>query len=289
MSVSRQEFYQQFFDLMAASQPFVCVTLVYTSGSVPQDQGAKMLVTESGLYAGTVGGGKVEQKALSEAKALLTKVKQTPEKTQIYREWNLNHDVGMTCGGNVKFYFELMNVQRWQIVVFGAGHVAQLLVPLLTTLDAQITCIDTRQDWLDKLPEQVNLTKICVEKHEDYVDQIASQSFVVLMTMGHTSDKPILLDLLSRQETSECKYPYIGVIGSQAKAVQLKKDIEEAGLPEECQTKFFCPVGLDIGNNQPAEIAISVAAQLLSERDRLAGTNTQNSEQESERELQWAK
>src|SRR5436305_1283795 len=61
-------------------------------------------------------------------------------------------------------------------------------------------------------------------------------AFVVLMTMGHTTDKPILLEIL-RTRT----FPYLGVIGSDSKAIILKRDIAEAGLPKEMESAFFCP------------------------------------------------
>ena len=82
--------------------------------------------------------------------------------------------------------------------------------------------------------------------------------FVVLMTMGHTTDKPILIEILRTRH-----FPYLGVIGSNAKAKRLRQDIRDAGLPEEMTRAFFCPVGLEIGSNHPQEIAISVAAQML--------------------------
>ncbi len=93
------------------------------------------------------------------------------------------------------------------------------------------------------------------------VAKIPEGSYVVLMTMGHTTDKPILIEIL-RTRT----FPYLGVIGSNAKAKRLKQDILDAGLPEEITKAFFCPVGLEIGSNHPQEIAISVAAQMLQKR-----------------------
>ena len=82
--------------------------------------------------------------------------------------------------------------------------------------------------------------------------------------MGHSTDLPILLEILRTKQ-----FPYLGVIGSKAKAARIKKDIEETGLPSSCKDAFYCPIGLDIGNNHPQEIAISVAAQLLQVRDQL--------------------
>src|SRR5882757_88916 len=106
---------------MVAETPLVVVTVVDTMGSVPQDRGAKMIVTAAGLHFGTVGGGKVETKAIAEARKMLDGGIET---TTHFVNWSLNKDVGMTCGGIVKLFFESFHVRRWEIVIFGAGHVA---------------------------------------------------------------------------------------------------------------------------------------------------------------------
>ncbi|HEX6642455.1 MAG TPA: XdhC family protein, partial [Thermoanaerobaculia bacterium] len=62
------------------------------------------------------------------------------------------------------------------------------------------------------------------------------------------------------------KFPYLGVIGSNAKAKRLRQDVLNAGLAEELTKAFLCPVGLEIGSNHPHEIAVSVAAQMLQMR-----------------------
>lgn len=254
-------FFEALNELMAAEVPLVTITVVDTVGSVPQDRGAKAIVTAGGLQFGTVGGGKVETKAIAEAQKML---RGEIAGTTRFAQWNLNKDVGMTCGGVVKLYFESHNAGRWKIVVFGAGHVAQAVVALLVHLDCHVTCIDPREEWLSRLPDSPKLTKIRSDDMPSMVMTLPDDAFVVLMTMGHSSDKPILLEIL-RTRT----FPYLGVIGSDAKANILRRDIAEAGLPAEMQRAFFCPIGLEIGTNHPWEIALSVAAQLVQERDRL--------------------
>jgi xanthine dehydrogenase accessory factor len=115
-------FIERLAELSKSGAPFVSVTMVEAVGSTPQDAGTKMLVDRSGLAFGTVGGGKVENQAIQFAKQMLGE-KTTPAGRLV--EWNLQRDVGMTCGGVVKLYFEAFNHQAWRIVVFGAGHVAQ--------------------------------------------------------------------------------------------------------------------------------------------------------------------
>jgi len=101
-----------------------------------------------------------------------------------------------------------------------------------------------------------------VEHFEDGVEFLTEKSFVLSLTKGHSSDRPVLRELLR-------KFPgfaYAGVIGSASKRAVLMRELREDGIPEELLEKVICPVGLPIGGNDPAEIAISIAAQLLEKR-----------------------
>ena len=241
-------FFETLNELMAADVPLVTITIVDTT------------VTAEGLRYGTVGGGKVETKAIAEAQAMLRG--EPAEKTR-FVQWNLAKDVGMTCGGIVRLYFEAHNAHRWKIVVFGAGHVANALITLLVHLDCHVTCIDPRREWLDRLPKSPNLTIVETPDMPSMVKMLPDDAYVVLMTMGHSTDKPILIEIL-RTRT----FPYVGAIGSRAKANILRRDLEEAGLPDSAKEAFHCPIGLDLGTNHPYEIAVSAVAQLIQVRDR---------------------
>lgn len=255
------QYYHKLNELLSDDQPFVSVILVDTNGSVPQDAGSKMLVTADGLFYGTVGGGKVEKRAIEEAQTLLSNLDKG--QTTHFVNWSLSKDIGMTCGGSVKLYFETYNVNTWQIVIFGAGHVSIAVTSLLINLECRLTCIDPRAEWLEKLPESPKLKKVLSSDMPAEVASVPDDAFVLLITMGHTTDKPILLEILKTDRA----FPYLGVIGSDAKAARLKKDIVEAGMPAEYINRFYCPMGLDIGSNHPQEIAISIVAQLIAVRD----------------------
>jgi len=254
-------FYEQLVALEGEGVPFVLVTLVEAIGSTPQDAAAKMLVTAKGLHFGTVGGGKVEAAALKLAAELLEKGEAKPR----FVSWTLKGDVGMTCGGSVKFYFEPhFGPGPWNIAVFGAGHVAQALIPVLTPLPCRVTCADSRSDWLDRLARAPNLRAVHADLPESLVPSLPDGTFLLVMTMGHSTDRPIL-----RRALTERNFPFIGVIGSSAKAEVLRRELIADGVSPEQASRFHCPVGLDFGTNHPHEIALSIAAQLLSERDRV--------------------
>jgi xanthine dehydrogenase accessory factor len=259
------DYYAHVNDLLRSETPFASVILVDANGSVPQNAGTKMLVTAAGLHYGTVGGGKVEKKAIDEAQALLAKDCGQSQKHTHFVNWSLTRDVGMTCGGSVKLYFETYNIGVWNIVVFGAGHIANALIELLLKLECRVICIDPRQEWLDKLPDNAKLTRILEPDMPQRVSSIPANAFVILMTMGHSTDKPILLEIFRQGRT----FPYLGVIGSAAKAARLYNDIAEAGLPAELKDSFHCPMGLDFGTNHPQEISFSIIGQLLQVRDAM--------------------
>ncbi len=262
--MSQPSLYEQLTALQREGQGFVLVVLVEALGSTPQDTGAKMLVTAAGLHSGTVGGGKVEAKALTLAQEMLATGASAPR----FVNWTLKTDVGMTCGGSVKLYFEPHAAggvgAAWPIWIFGAGHVVQALVPVLAPLDCQLTVVDPRREWLDRLPRSANIRFIQADEPKDLVPTMPENSFLLCLTKGHASDRPVL-----QRALAERKFPFIGVIGSEAKAEVLRREMIADGLPAERAKQFHCPVGLPFGSNDPREIALSIAAQLLSVRDAL--------------------
>lgn len=253
-----EEFLNHVSKLRENGKTSIVVTMVSMRGSAPQEIGARIIVDQTGLLFGTVGGGKVEEKAIAHAKALLIL-----DSFHDFVEWNLQTDVGMTCGGVVSFFFEKIHPQpKWKIAVFGAGHVAQELVRLLLKLDCDITCIDPRLEWLNKLPEHFKLHKVHSNDMKEVVKTLDPKTFITSMTMGHAFDLPILIEAMTNHD-----FPYIGVIGSDSKARVLKHDLKENGVDANIIAKLHCPIGMPFGNNQPVEIAMSIVAQLIMKRD----------------------
>ena len=253
-------FWQKHHELLDSGRAFCMVVLTETLGSAPQEAGAKMLCDAQGLIYGTVGGGKVEALALKTAADLLTNKSATA-----FVDWHLEKDVGMTCGGRVKLYFETYASADWRIAIFGAGHVAQALVAALLPLKASLLCIDSRAEWLAALPDSPKLEKRHRPTPAIEIHSLPDNAFVLMMTQGHATDFPVLLECLKREKP----FPYVGVIGSKSKRAVLVKDLISAGINPIRAEQFFCPIGMPIGKSEPAEIAVSVIAQLLQVRDCL--------------------
>lgn len=246
-------------DLEEGRKPFVVVTMIAEKGHAPQDPGAKAIVTADGLHFGTVGGGKVEARAILHAKELLASGERGPRLVT----WNLQRDIGMTCGGEVSYLFETHGAQAWHIVIFGAGHVAQSLVRVLLNLDCRVTCVDSRSEWLAKLPSSPKLSAVHAEEPAQFVESCPATSFFVVVTQGHGTDLPILEEIARTRPQA----PYVGAIGSPVKAERLRRDLLTKRVPADWLERFRCPIGLPLGSNHPGEIAISIAAQLLLVRE----------------------
>ncbi|MBC8128674.1 MAG: XdhC family protein [Gloeobacteraceae cyanobacterium ES-bin-144] len=236
----------------------VVITITAARGSVPGQLGAKAIVTAGGLLSGNLGGGKVEKQAVEYAVTVLGG--REPCATV---SWNLQQDVGMTCGGEMSFLFEkIAGTDPWRVAIFGAGHVSQALVPVLATLSCRIDVFDTRSDWLAKFAQRPNVNLLLVDAFEDGVSRLSDGTFILSITSGHSSDRPVLREALRRFQDP----PFIGVIGSASKRAVLLRELREDGLDNDLLEKVICPLGLPIGGNDPAEIAISIVAQLLAFR-----------------------
>lgn len=243
--------------LQQEGTPYCVATIVDGRGSIPQVVGARAVFTKEGLVHGTVGGGSLEAMCQERSRALLGGDKAVKSH---FQQCNLQRDLGMTCGGEVALYFEVHRPELdWNIVIFGAGHVAQTLCRFLLELDCRVVCVDTRAEWLDRLPRSAKLEARLVADYREGVDRIAPGADVILMTMGHRSDVPILREI----EKRKLDIAHLGLIGSDAKSKIVRKQLRDDGLPGTFVDTIICPIGEKFGNNTPPEIAVDIVSQLL--------------------------
>jgi xanthine dehydrogenase accessory factor len=259
MEQNFESFCETFLKYRSSGTPLVVVTLTGERGHAPQDLGARMMVGERDILFGTIGGGKIEKKCLDFAREMLLSSRGAPRQSVT---WNLKRDVGMSCGGEVSLLFEAYHPAfEWKIALFGAGHIVQELAPLLLKLECRLLVCDPRSDWVEKLPDHARLEKKVSDDMVAVLDTLPSDTFVAMITMGHSTDYPLLLRALTAHE-----FPYVGVLGSRVKRIKMDADLREARMSEERIRFYRCPIGEDYGKNTPAEIAISIAADLLMAR-----------------------
>ncbi len=253
--------FETFQELKSSGVEFVVVTQTAVRGHAPQNIGARAFIGREGLIAGTVGGGKVEARAIEHAQLLL----ENRDTTRLIESvtWNLTRDIGMTCGGEASFLFEVHGRSDLTIRLFGAGHVAQAVVRASLPLSCRITVIDPRPEWLEKMPRDPKIEIVCNEDMPAVVKRFSRDDYFLVLTRGHASDLPVLRAIYS--EFGEPRY--IGCMGSDVKALKLRKELSDSGVTSEAISRFRCPIGIRVGRNDPAEIAISILAEVLERRD----------------------
>ncbi|ATG72724.1 molybdenum cofactor sulfurylase [Zobellella denitrificans] len=240
-------------ELEQKGEPCVLVTVVEHKGSTPRDSGTKMLVTEQGCHA-TIGGGHLEYKALELARDMLARGEQQMK----VERFNLGASLGQCCGGMATIMLEPVVRPRHHLVLFGAGHVAKALVHIVATLPFRITWIDERaEEFPAELPAGV--TRVVSEDPVDEVDDQPAGSFYLVMTHNHQLDLELCARILKRNDAR-----YFGVIGSRTKRKRFDYRLQERGFDDAALARMICPIGLaEVAGKHPAEIAVSVAGQLI--------------------------
>ena len=170
-----------------------------------------------------------------------------------------NHDGPVTVDGHTYFCETL--VQSGKVYIFGGGHVAQALVPVLTSVGFRCVVLEDREEFCqpELFPGVEETRLIDNERILDFV-QPDESDYAVIMTRGHSFDQGIQAQIL------KTPVRYIGVIGSRKKTAKVFANLREFGFTDADFARITTPIGLDIGAETPAEIAVSIAAQLIAVR-----------------------
>lgn len=150
--------------------------------------------------------------------------------------------------------------RRHMVWVFGGGHVAQALVPLLQSLEFRVTVYEDRADYCTPslFPGAGLLTAPFTAIEANAAP--AAPDYAVVMTRGHDSDF-IVLEQLLRLDLA-----YVGVMGSRKKKAAMREKLLTAGISLSAVDSLHSPIGLPIGASSPMEIAVSIAAELVAQR-----------------------
>ena len=236
-------------ELFGAGRRFALVTVVEVEGSAPQAVGAKMIVFADGAIIGTIGGGKVEYQAIADAQEYIKRQRKG------LREYMLNKPAGLLCGGKMKLFFETFKQDR-NLIIAGCGHIGRALYGLGLILGYKITMIDNRKGFaVSKLfPEaQVRCGSYAKALAREKLDE---NSYVVIATHGHAHD----LEALRAVVKSKAKY--VGMIGSKNKVREHFAILAKEGVSKKLLKAVRAPIGLRLGGNSPAEIALAILAQM---------------------------
>ncbi len=156
----------------------------------------------------------------------------------------------------------------WRLVLAGGGHVAQATAQIASQADFTVCVLDDREEFANKerFP-QAALVRVVPEYENCFAGMaLENKTLVVIVTRGHSFDRTVLVQALRE------KPAYLGMIGSKRKIKTIYDMLtSEEGFSREDLARVTAPVGLDIGAETPAEIGISIVAQLIAARAVLDG------------------
>jgi xanthine dehydrogenase accessory factor len=274
-------------------------TVVRTRGSTPRGKGAAMLVLRDGNSIGTLGGGCVEAEVRVRAQQLMG------ANQNRLLSFSLNQDFGwddgLVCGGVMEIaiqilspdtsveaikraltelaayrpatlaidvideshqsaQFEIQIPPTPTLLIAGAGHVGRSLALIARQIDFRVVVVDDRPDCL--APTNTTGAECILGDIEVQLSEfdINPWTYVVIVTRGHRHDAQALAAVVRSPAA------YVGLIGSKRKIHTILNELHAQGVSRECLAKVHAPIGLEIAAVTPAEIAVSIAAELIAVR-----------------------
>lgn len=239
--------------------PVMMVTVVSKVGQSPVDVGKKMLVALNGEAHGTVGGGALEYSARESCKKFLQDGTSTVVK-YVLNEGKVIENattLPMVCGGVVELFFEYIGAKAY-VTIFGGGHCGQALLRVLKTMDYHVTVVESRPEVFEQIQ---GADRKVMMNYADFIDAegLMEGSYAIISTPSHKYDYNVMYKVFEHK----LKPKYIGMLCSKEKLKDfLAKTYEDFGKDIDL-SNFYSPIGLDTGGGSPAEIAISIAAEML--------------------------
>lgn len=172
--------------------------------------------------------------------------------------------VSFDAYGHWRYRYNFVNQRR--IAIFGGGHCGVELACLMSGLGYVVTVIEPRRDLftLERLPDSVKLVQA------DFAQGAAGVSYpektlVAVMTYSMPTDIEALSGIL------KCEFPWVGLMGSAPKISRIRKSLSEMGFSDLQLERLHAPIGLSFNSDTPQEIAVSIAAQILLDRESSNG------------------
>ena len=264
-------------------------TVLTASGSVPGKPGARIALTDLGEVCGTVGGAGLEMKVSEKLGNLLQEKNGGHggfvETFQLYKDakGQAGTPLDSLCGGRATLSFEVIQPMP-HILLCGGGHCGKAIADACELLDWKHSVFDVREEFANKelYPEAEEWNNCSASEFIENEDATSLARFSDILLLGHqwSVDEELLKGMLSAQQLNPNNWrSRIGVIGSKSKWDAFSKSSLEDGIEQKYLDEVDCPIGLNVGAETPAEIAIAVIGQLIARK------KSQNPEEPSWREL----
>ncbi len=256
-------------------RPGVLVTVIDARGHAPREAGAKLVVAVDASW-GSVGGGNLEETAITRARAMIEALpaegSPSPETFEVALSDKARTEHGrQCCGGEVTILLEPLAVVP-AVAIFGVGHVGLVLARILARHDLELHLVDSRRDQLtsDRL-DVLDDAVASVHVHHAPVPEVElgnvpTGSHVLILTHDHAEDFALCDAALRCEHLGS-----VGLIGSSAKWTRFRQGLRVEGHDEAVIDRIQSPIGhagtggaVGAGKD-PASIALSVATSLLAQ------------------------
>ena len=185
----------------------------------------------------------------------------------------MSEESGLFHTENACWYREPLSYEG-RVFIFGGGHVAQALVPVLDSIDFSCIIIDDREEFANPVRfPQAERTIVADFKNVSAAIQVTRNDYVCIMTRGHVCDYEVQRQMLA------CHPLYLGVIGSRTKLAFVRDKLRQDGFTDAEIDTCHAPIGVPISAATPEEIAISIAAELIAVRARREGREKEDARQ----------
>jgi xanthine dehydrogenase accessory factor len=152
------------------------------------------------------------------------------------------------------------------LLIVGAGHIGRSLCKLGAEVGFEVAVLDDRPDYAnrERLPEA---TQVLCEDFEEALSRfpIDGNTYIVMVSRGHKQDE------LSLRKVVDSNAAYVGMIGSKRRTGTVVQHLADEGFPREALDAIHTPIGIDIGAETPAEIAVSILAEIIMVQRRGSG------------------
>lgn len=252
------EIYEEIVKLQRAGRKGAVATIVSVRGSIPSFKSAKMLIRDDGSIFGTIGGGCVEADVWQAAREVIATEK--PRSLSFDLNQSPKDDTGLVCGGTLEIFIEPV-LPAAVLYLFGAGHVSHAVYKAAFNAGFEVVVTDDRDAYAnrERFPDAREVLACDFDEAITSLP-ITSSSFLVIATRGHRDDMRVL------RKAVQTEARYIGMVGSNRKAISIFRELTAEGLNAELFDRVYSPVGLDIGAITPEEIAVSILAEIIALR-----------------------
>lgn len=236
------------------------VTVLEVKGSSPGKEGSMMAVFSDGSIIGTVGGGALEYEIIQESLKAINKNSSCEKSFELTETGNLH----MKCGGFIRVYIKIF-AKREKLLIMGGGHLGTELYTLGKFLNKYVVIFDDREEFINK-ERFPKADELIFGKMEETVKNysIDENSYIIIVTRGHENDKQCLKAILDKKISPK----YIGMVGSKGKVISTYKELLSEGYSKEELKEIYSPIGLDISNSEPKEIALGIMAEIIAVKNK---------------------